>query len=78
VTVLRHGRDEVLGVAFSDHDLVVFLLRSMTSTKKQALLRLQPDVPAAGKAAAAARGLDFNKYVECLISEDTTGAARPA
>jgi predicted DNA binding CopG/RHH family protein len=50
----------------------------MTSTKKQALLRLQPDVLAAGKAAAAARGLDFNKYVECLISEDTTGAARPA
>jgi hypothetical protein len=46
----------------------------MTSTKKQALLRLQPDVLAAGKDAAAARGLDFNKYVERLISEDTTGA----
>lgn len=25
VTVYRHGRDEILGLAFSDHDLVVFL-----------------------------------------------------
>jgi hypothetical protein len=25
VTVHRHGRDEVLGTAYSDHDLVVFL-----------------------------------------------------
>ncbi len=28
----------------------------------------------AGKAAARARSLDFNKYVERLIVEDTTGA----
>ncbi|MEV5204219.1 hypothetical protein [Streptomyces sp. NPDC053720] len=25
VTVNRHGRDEILGLAHSDHDLVVFL-----------------------------------------------------
>ncbi|WP_274562429.1 hypothetical protein [Streptomyces spiramyceticus] len=25
VTVHRHGRDEILGTAYSDHDLVVFL-----------------------------------------------------
>ncbi|MCG8970268.1 hypothetical protein [Streptomyces sp. CL12-4] len=25
VTVHRHGRDEVLGTVYSDHDLVVFL-----------------------------------------------------
>ncbi|MBT2529979.1 hypothetical protein J7E91_32630 [Streptomyces sp. ISL-99] len=25
VTLHRHGRDEILGLAFSDHDLVVFL-----------------------------------------------------
>ncbi|MBT2511332.1 hypothetical protein J7I98_37060 [Streptomyces sp. ISL-98] len=25
VTVHRHGRDEILGVAHSDHDLIVFL-----------------------------------------------------
>ncbi|MET9088411.1 hypothetical protein ABZX77_42110 [Streptomyces sp. NPDC004237] len=30
---------------------------------------------ATGKDAAKARGLDFNKYVERLIVEDTTGAA---
>ncbi|MGW3729402.1 hypothetical protein [Streptomyces sp. NPDC000851] len=29
---------------------------------------------AVGKQAAAARGLDFNRYVERLIIEDTTGA----
>ncbi|MFE6039898.1 hypothetical protein [Streptomyces sp. NPDC056452] len=46
----------------------------MSSDKKQTQLRLAPDVLAAGKGAAAARGLDFNKYVERLISEDTTGA----
>ncbi|MEU6988924.1 hypothetical protein ABZ946_36955 [Streptomyces sp. NPDC046324] len=46
----------------------------MGSTKKQTQLRLEPDVLAAGKDAAAARGLDFNRYVERLIAEDTTGA----
>ncbi|MFD9541145.1 hypothetical protein [Streptomyces sp. NPDC060022] len=46
----------------------------MSSDRKQTQLRLTPDVLAAGKDAAAARGLDFNKYVERLISEDTTGA----
>ncbi|MFD4144562.1 hypothetical protein [Streptomyces sp. NPDC058572] len=46
----------------------------MGTQRKQALLRLEPEVLAAGKDAAAARGLDFNKYVERLIAEDTTGA----
>lgn len=46
----------------------------MTSAKKQTQLRLEPDVLAAGKDAAAARGLDFNQYVQRLITEDTTGA----
>jgi hypothetical protein len=45
-----------------------------TSDRKQTQLRLTPDLLAAGKDAAAARGLDFNKYVERLISEDTSGA----
>ncbi|MFD6349997.1 hypothetical protein ACFWF9_35550 [Streptomyces roseolus] len=31
VTVHRHGRDEILGVAYSDHDLAVFLERSGVS-----------------------------------------------
>ncbi|GGW88065.1 hypothetical protein GCM10010320_81760 [Streptomyces caelestis] len=48
--------------------------REVTSTKKQTQVRLEEDVLAAGKAAAAARRLDFNKYVERLIIEDTTGA----
>ncbi|WP_344396624.1 hypothetical protein [Streptomyces vastus] len=46
----------------------------MTSTKKQTQVRFDEDVLAAGKAAAAARRLDFNKYLERLIIEDTTGA----
>ncbi|WP_409467315.1 hypothetical protein [Streptomyces sp. HC307] len=46
----------------------------MASPKKQTQVRLEPDVLAAGKQAAAARGLDFNRYVERLIIEDTTGA----
>ncbi|MFD6279052.1 hypothetical protein ACFWFI_26335 [Streptomyces sp. NPDC060209] len=46
----------------------------MSSDRKQTQIRLAPDLLAAGKDAAAARGLDFNKYVERLISEDTTGA----
>jgi len=46
----------------------------MASTKKQTQVRLEPDVLKAGKVAAAARRLDFNKYVEQLIIEDTTGA----
>ncbi|MET8647097.1 hypothetical protein ABZX69_40250 [Streptomyces sp. NPDC004074] len=46
----------------------------MASTKKQTQVRLEPAVLAAGKDAAAARGLDFNRYVERLIVEDTTGA----
>ncbi|MDT0541167.1 MULTISPECIES: hypothetical protein [Streptomyces] len=45
----------------------------MSSDRKQTQLRLAPDVLAAGKDAAAARGLDFNRYVERLITEDTTG-----
>ncbi|MFJ2825945.1 hypothetical protein ACIO7M_33300 [Streptomyces toxytricini] len=46
----------------------------MSSAKKQTQLRLEPHVLAAGKDAAAARGLDFNQYVQRLITEDTTGA----
>ncbi len=46
----------------------------MSSERKQTQLRLAPEVLAAGKDAAAARGLDFNKYVERLIAEDTSGA----
>ncbi|MEU6654497.1 hypothetical protein ABZ904_35005 [Streptomyces sp. NPDC046900] len=46
----------------------------MSTSKKQTQVRLEPDVLAAGKEAAAARGLDFNRYVEVLIVEDTTGA----
>ncbi|MFH9969892.1 hypothetical protein ACH4PR_53355 [Streptomyces mirabilis] len=46
----------------------------VTTVKKQTQVRLEEDVLAAGKAAAAARRLDFNKYVERLIIEDTTGA----
>jgi hypothetical protein len=46
----------------------------MSSQKKQTQVRLEPQVLAAGKDAAAARGLDFNRYVERLIIEDTTGA----
>ncbi|WP_406470221.1 hypothetical protein [Streptomyces sp. NBC_01615] len=45
----------------------------MASPKKQTQVRLEPDVLEAGKAAAAARRLDFNRYVERLIIEDTTG-----
>ncbi|EFL29497.1 predicted protein [Streptomyces viridochromogenes DSM 40736] len=48
--------------------------QGVTSTNKQTQVRLKEDVLAAGKAAAAARHLDFNKYVERLIIEDTTGA----
>jgi len=46
----------------------------VTSTKKQTQVRLDDEVLQAGKAAARARSLDFNKYVERLILEDTTGA----
>ncbi|WP_242438934.1 hypothetical protein [Streptomyces sp. CB00455] len=46
----------------------------MSGGKKQTQLRLEPDVLEAGKGAAAARGLDFNQYVQRLITEDTTGA----
>ncbi|MFC8373400.1 MULTISPECIES: hypothetical protein [unclassified Streptomyces] len=46
----------------------------MATSKKQTQVRLEPDVLDAGKQAAAARGLDFNRYVERLIIEDTTGA----
>ncbi|GAA2931015.1 MULTISPECIES: hypothetical protein [Streptomyces] len=44
------------------------------TTRKQTQVRLNEDVLEAGKAAAAARRLDFNRYVERLIIEDTTGA----
>ncbi|MGW4951552.1 hypothetical protein [Streptomyces parvulus] len=46
----------------------------MASAKKQTQVRLDENALEAGKAAARARGLDFNKYVERLIIEDTTGA----
>ncbi|OKJ52568.1 hypothetical protein [Streptomyces sp. CB02261] len=46
----------------------------MSTNRKQTQLRLTPDTLAAGKDAAAARGLDFNRYIERLIAEDTTGA----
>ncbi|WP_406410398.1 hypothetical protein [Streptomyces sp. NBC_01614] len=46
----------------------------MASTRKQTQVRLDEGVLDAGKAAAAARNLDFNKYVERLIIEDTSGA----
>ncbi|MGW1811790.1 hypothetical protein [Streptomyces sp. NPDC002078] len=46
----------------------------MTSPKKQTQVRLEPSVLAAGKDAAAARALDFTRYVERLIIEDMTGA----
>ncbi|WP_258055136.1 hypothetical protein [Streptomyces sp. Ru71] len=45
----------------------------MATDRKQTQLRFDPQVLAAGKEAAAARGLDFNRYVERLIVEDTTG-----
>jgi hypothetical protein len=44
------------------------------TSKKQTQVRLEEDVLEAGKAAARARSLDFNRYVERLIIEDTTGA----
>ncbi|MFG2733020.1 hypothetical protein [Streptomyces canus] len=44
------------------------------ATKKQTQVRLDEDVLEAGKAAARSRSLDFNRYVERLIIEDTTGA----
>ncbi|MGW7463733.1 hypothetical protein ACWGJT_03270 [Streptomyces xantholiticus] len=37
VTVHRHGRDEVLGVAFSDHDLVLFLESAGVTEPENAL-----------------------------------------
>ncbi|MEU9012695.1 hypothetical protein AB0D12_23605 [Streptomyces sp. NPDC048479] len=46
----------------------------MSSAKKQTQVRIEPGVLAAGKDAAAARGLDFNRYIERLIAEDTSGA----
>ncbi|MFB8442694.1 hypothetical protein ACFC7A_26950 [Streptomyces niveus] len=46
----------------------------MSEDKKQTQVRLAPAVLAAGKGAAAVRGLNFNTYVERLIAEDTTGA----
>ncbi|WP_238426407.1 hypothetical protein [Streptomyces adustus] len=46
----------------------------MATAKKQTQVRLEEDVLEAGKAAARARQLDFNRYVERLIIEDTTGA----
>lgn len=49
-------------------------LLGMSSPRKQTQVRLEPDVLARGKDAAAARGIDFNRYVERLIDEDTTGA----
>lgn len=45
----------------------------MSSPRKQTQVRLEPEVLDRGKDAAAARGMDFNRYVERLIDEDTTG-----
>ncbi|MEV0222329.1 hypothetical protein [Streptomyces sp. NPDC050704] len=44
------------------------------ATNRQTQVRLDEGVLEAGKAAARSRRLDFNKYVERLIIEDTTGA----
>ncbi|MGP4051438.1 hypothetical protein [Streptomyces sp. 2A115] len=44
------------------------------ATNRQTQIRLDEGVLEAGKAAARSRRLDFNKYVERLIIEDTTGA----
>ncbi|MEU9141318.1 hypothetical protein AB0D33_36175 [Streptomyces sp. NPDC048404] len=46
----------------------------MSTAKKQTQVRLDEDILEAGRAAARTRQLDFNKYVERLIIEDTTGA----
>lgn len=56
------------------HLLPPCYLKGVSSEKKQTQLRLEPTVLAAGKNAAAARGLDFNRYIERLIAEDTSGA----
>ncbi|WP_346161754.1 hypothetical protein [Streptomyces mordarskii] len=45
----------------------------MSSDRKQTQIRLEPEVLAVGRDAAAGRDLDFNRYVERLIIEDTTG-----
>ncbi|MEV6133091.1 hypothetical protein AB0M05_40935 [Streptomyces violaceusniger] len=45
----------------------------MSSDRKQTQIRLAPEVLAVGRDAAASRDLDFNRYVERLIIEDTTG-----
>ena len=50
------------------------LLPSGVATNRQTQVRLDEGVLEAGKAAARSRRLDFNKYVERLIIEDTTGA----
>ncbi|MFF4903172.1 hypothetical protein [Streptomyces sp. NPDC001068] len=46
----------------------------MSSNRKQTQVRLDADILAAGHDAARTRGLDFNRYIERLIQEDTTGA----
>ncbi|MFD6275518.1 hypothetical protein ACFWFI_08100 [Streptomyces sp. NPDC060209] len=46
----------------------------MSRDRQQTQLRLAPDLLAAGIGSAAAWGLDFNRYVERIISEGTTGA----
>ncbi|MFJ2753661.1 hypothetical protein [Streptomyces sp. NPDC087297] len=46
----------------------------MSRSNKQTQLQLEPEVLEAGIGAAAARGLDFNQYVQHLITEDTTSA----
>ncbi|MFB7336975.1 hypothetical protein ACFC00_35945 [Streptomyces adustus] len=46
----------------------------MASAKKQTQVRLEEAVLEAGRAAARARRPDFDKYVERLVIEDTTGA----
>lgn len=63
--MFRRSRDSLLPPCY---------LVDVSNDRKQTQVRLAPDVLAAGKEAAAARGLDFNRYVERLIDEDTTGA----
>nr|WP_238426512.1 hypothetical protein [Streptomyces adustus] len=48
--------------------------RRTASAKKQTQVRLEEAVLEAGRAAARARRPDYDKYVERLVIEDTTGA----
>ncbi|MFI7351304.1 hypothetical protein ACIBSR_34205 [Streptomyces sp. NPDC049936] len=45
MSVHRRGRDEILGMAYSDHDLVVFLARRLRSRLQRRLRRLTDWAP---------------------------------